>query len=763
MKKKCLLLLATCICLFAFISFFSCEKDCQHCDADYDGLCDHCSESYMPDGEWSTVSFIVNGGDAIATQRLRHGASLPNAVRAGYTFGGWFTDTALCSSIAEVPSDNLTVYAYWSEENKPGDFVFEGEETLTVTDYTANDESVHVPAYIGGVAVDAISAEAFAGNKQITAVGISANVSYLAPGAFSWCENLAVLTVEEGNGVYYSVDNCIVETATQTLLFGCKTSVIQADGTVVAIGEAAFEGCAGLQALTLPASIVKIGERAFSGCAALATITVESDNETYHSEGNCLIETATGKLILGCKNSVIPTDGSVTVIGEYAFAGCTALTAITLPSGLTAVEAGAFYGCTALLGISIPTTVSSIGHEAFSGCTALALVEFSPGTMLTSIQNYAFADCTALTSITVPSSVTAIGFAAFARCSRLASITLPFAGSGTTVAGRTHFGYIFGANTFEENAAVVPATLTSVMLTGAAFIGNHAFNGCVGLLQIVLPDTLTAIDGNAFYGCLGLTSVVIPWRVSSIDRSAFLACTNLAELTVHSDNGVYTSVGNAIIKKDTKTLVIGCKASVIPTDGSVTAIGPYAFYGCTALESIRVPAAVTAIGDNAFRGCTALLAITVESGNTVYKSVGNCLIEAATGTLILGCQGSVIPTDGSITAIGAYAFEGCTALTSVSIPAGVTEIGDFAFAGCSNLASIAIPATVRLIGNEAFSACAALLEASFARTDGWWCATILYASGGIALSPADLANGLTAAAYLKDTYCAFYWRCGGAM
>ena len=760
MMKKAVLftLILTCFCLFV-----SCAADCQHLDEDHDGICDLCDEIYMPNEEWFTVHFVTNGGNSISTAFLRYEAALPTATREGYTFGGWFADAALSVPLTAMPAKNVTVYAYWAEENKPSDFSYEGRESYTVTGYLASDATVVVPSYIGGVAVDAISAEAFAGNKQISALHIPASVTYLAPGALSGCENVTALTVEAGNEIYYSVENCIVEAATQTLVLGCQASVIPTDGTVVAIGEAAFEGCTGLQELMLPAAIVKIGERAFSGCSSLAAIAAEEENAVFYSVDNCLIARATQTLVIGCKNSVIPYDGSVTAIGPYAFAGCEGLTQLSLPFALLTIDNNAFFECTGLTAISFPATLYSIGFEAFAGCSSLALVEFSPSTMLASIQNYAFADCSALTSVTVPLSVTSIGFAAFAGCDRLESVTLPFAGNSANQSGRTHFGYIFGAEAFADNATVLPTALFNVTLTSATFIGDNAFYGCAGLTNVTLPDTLTSIGSHAFYGCRGLTAIVIPWRVQNIDYSAFFACAGLSEITVDSDNSIYLSAGNTIIKKDTKTLVIGCKASVIPTDGSVTAIGPYAFYGCSALESIHIPLTVTSIGGAAFRYCVGLLSITVESGNTAYKSVGNCLIETATKTLLLGCQGSVIPTDGSITAIGAYAFAGYTTLTRVSIPAGVTAIGDFAFSGCSNLSVVEIPATVSLIGSEAFSACTSLIDVRFENTAGWWCASILYASSGVMLLPSDLADAATAAGYLKDTYCTSYWRCDGVM
>ena len=78
----------------------------------------------------------------------------------------------------------------------------------------------------------------------------------------------------------------------------------------------------------------------------MASITVEEGNNTYDSRNNCnaIIETATNKLIVGCKSTVIPDN--VTTIGYKAFKGCSfKLTSITIPESVTMIEAEAFWDC----------------------------------------------------------------------------------------------------------------------------------------------------------------------------------------------------------------------------------------------------------------------------------------------------------------------------------------------------------------------------------------------------------------------------------
>ena len=143
---------------------------------------------------------------------------------------------------------------------------------------------------------------------------------------------------------------------------------------------------------------------------------------------------------------------------------------------------------------------------------------------------------------------------------------------------------------------------------------------------------------------------------------------------------------------------------VIPS--SVTEIGASAFSGLPALESIYIPRSVVKIADNLLgEEYTTPARIEIEPGNPVYDSRENCnaIIKTATNTLIVGRQGSMIPS--SVTSIADNAFKSCKGLKSIVIPEGVKSIGKSAFEGCSGLTAITIPASVESIGSGAFFEC----------------------------------------------------------
>ena len=636
-----------------------------------------------------------------------------------------------------------------------GSYVFNGYTGLT---------KITIPD-----SVTSIGSSAFSSCSGLTSITIPGSVTNIGSSAFLGCNRLISITIPfVGSGgssnnhfgyifgaSSYSNNSSYVPSALKEVVITSGISIgdnafyncrgltgITIPDSVTSIGVSAFNGCSGLTGITIPNSVTSIGSSTFSSCSGLTSITLEQGNAVYHSAGNCIIETASGTLIAGYENSVIPNDGSVTSIGDYAFSGCSGLTSITIPDSVTSIGDGVFSSCSGLTSITIPDSVTSIGDGVFSSCSGLTSITIPNS--VTSIGEYAFSGCSGLTSITIPNSVTSIGEWAFSGCSSLESITIPFVGS--VGSSNTHFGYIFGASIYSYNSSYVPSSLKEVTITGGTSIGSNAFYYCSGLTSITIPDSVTSIEYEAFRNCSGLTSITIPDSVTNIGHYAFYNCSGL---TIYCEvgstpsgwssgwnyncpvvwncnnnesdndgniyyiaengiryalyNGAAILVGQSTVLSD--EIIIPEEITYKDVPYSVTSIGNSAFNNCRGLTSITIPDSVTSIGVGIFRGCSGLINITVDQGNSAYHSTGNCIIETASKALIAGCKNSVIPNDGSVTSIGSGAFSGCSGLTSITIPYGVTSIGDEAFSGCSGLTSITIPDSVTSIGDSAFYNC----------------------------------------------------------
>ncbi|MBR4730112.1 MAG: leucine-rich repeat protein [Prevotella sp.] len=230
-------------------------------------------------------------------------------------------------------------------------------------------------------------------------------------------------------------------------------------------------------------------------------------------------------------------------------------------------------------------------------------------------------------------------------------------------------------------------------------IGGAAFYGCSNLTGVTIPETVVTINRFIFRDCKKMTSLYIPANVIEIKTDAFAGSTGRSSIVVDPNNPIYDSREdcNAVIEKETNTMIAGCKNTIIPS--TVTKLGDDVFYGCDDLESINIPANITDIGWQTFDYCSGLNYITV-TNNAKYDSRQDCnaIIRTADNTLLWGSNNTVIPSD--IVCLNYYAFEYRT-ITGITLPESLQEIRRSVFRG-TNLKSITIPSKVNIIDDDAF-------------------------------------------------------------
>ena len=182
------------------------------------------------------------------------------------------------------------------------------------------------------------------------------------------------------------------------------------------------------------------------------------------------------------------------VIGEYAFKGCSGLTSLNLPAGITSIGSRAFYGCSGLTSLNLPADITYIGLYAFYGCSGLTSLTIPTGVSI--INEYAFYDCSSLTRLDLPSSIREIYHSAFMNCRNLTSLTIP---------------------------------------SNVTYISSRAFSGCSSLKNITLPTRIFGIGDNAFYGCSNLNSLTLSYELREINEYAFCDCNGLTSIYVYAD------------------------------------------------------------------------------------------------------------------------------------------------------------------------------------------------------------------------------------
>jgi hypothetical protein len=489
------------------------------------------------------------------------------------------------------------------------------------------------------------------------------------------------------------------------------------------IAPHAFLFCPELKSINIPASVSDLSGQAFngSGIQSVSAISIEEGNINLKIAGDCIVDISGVRLI-----SYFGSSSDVTLSGDIEILGVgscqnAAFRELRFERGskLSRILDEAFWACKFLRSIIIPASVTTISGQAFpwnrhgwiqsisveegsshfgvidhflldfsgkslihyfgSGPSVCVLrqievlndycfahhgelyeLDFESGSLLTEIRGYVFSDCTKLRRIIIPAKVQTIDGSAFADS---------------------------GIRSIE------------VSKNSSSFrIENHCLlDSRGGLTHYFGPKSISTYD-EEISACLGWTqgmgesepdiSVTASREITALRRNCFANCTKILDLHFESRS----------------TLV---------------ELEEFVFESCTGLQLIELPASLEVVHGSAFVGAT-IAKISVDPNNRYLRVIGDFLIDITrsrliryfgSSHLIIGNQSfpthssSAIILSRSVEIIGSYCFADCRTLMNLNFESGskLTRIGRLAFQNCSLLRSIVIPASVTTICGGAFA------------------------------------------------------------
>ena len=498
----------------------------------------------------------------------------------------------------------------WTYELKDGVLTISGEGWMNNLPsarrqpwYSQRDEITSVVIEDG---ITAIGDFDFYGLPNLTDVTIADSVTEIGEYAFKNCTALKNVKLPAN-----------LEIVCVSAFYGCTAfDAITIPAKVDTVQDYAFARCSGVNTITFEGSAPGIGEAAFAGITA--SVSYPEDDASWTDE---VKQNYGGKLLWNQPLAWTLEDGVLTIADDSCMdnydsaaqvpwnAKRSEITRVVLNDGVTKISDFAFYGCTNLTAVEVPESVVSIGAYAFKKCEALNSIALPAN--LTQIGESAFYGCSSLTEVTFPAGIEQIADYAFARSTQLRAIA--FEGNAPAIAAHAFAGVSANAACPEDNetwadkkqnyggdlkwnsadhklpcgeAAYWELTDGVLTISGSGAMANYdsaaqrPWNSeSANITSVVVEDGVTNVGSFAFYGMTNLTSVTLADSVETIGAYAFKKCSGIREITLPA---------------------------------SLTAIQDSAFYGCEKLSSVTIPANVTKIGAYAFSRCAALKTIVFE-------------------------------------------------------------------------------------------------------------------------------------------------------
>lgn len=429
----------------------------------------------------------------------------------------------------------------------------------------------------------------------LTTINIPRKVVRIEQEAFADCESLATVTFESGS---------------TPLTIGAQSTSVS--------GDHPFYDSNNITTLSLNRELVKahsnVSMNLFKNHTKLASVDLGEEVKTIYNE-----------MFYNTGITSITIPGSVTRIDYSAFSNCAKLAAVTFEPSSTSTpitinsdseyrDYTPFYGSTAIKTLSL-------NRELVSGGNGMTMALFMDHTNLNSvtlgnqvktIHSYMFHN-SGLTSIDIPGSVITIGSDAFGWCNKLEKVTIA---EGST-----------RERSIGDAAFYQCANLKSVTLNGITTIGELVFRNCKRLSSLVIPGSVNVIGNHTFDGCIGLTSVtfadgegslIIGFNPNTNERGPFYN-SPLTEINLNRDIVMASDYEEAIDDYDEGVFSYeGYKndghRTTLTVGNGVTHILPYMFAG-SCITSVNIPASVTEVGYNAFQYCIKLSEVNIEESS----------------------------------------------------------------------------------------------------------------------------------------------------
>ncbi len=591
-------------------------------------------------------------------------------------FWGLFATEALAYDFQATSDDGITFFYNWIKDKTEVAITHEGKTWVATEGYTGDIKVPESVTYEGKTypvtrigycaffnceitsitiprCVNTIGEGALGECIHLTSLFIPNTVTKIGDNAFQNCIGLTSIVVEDGNPNYDSRNNCnaVIETATNTLLRGCRNTVIPDD--IEAFGSLSMSNLKTFTIQTLPRTVKYIGEYAFLNCESITSLTIP---------------------------------GSVKTIETMAFNGCVGMTELTIEKGVETIAGSVFQSCLGLTVLTLPVTIQSLGKNLIFDSINIKTIKvlfgqpipidgstfntfFSPSTMTLYVpkgcrEAFATADYWNEFGQIIETDEEAEPleyFYSYINDTKMYFKILDHENKTVQIG----LGDEPAIDTSVSGELVLPSEVKGYTVIG---IASNAFAGCASLTEVTIPASITSIASGAFSGNTELTKVTYEGSPCPIASDAFDAYTyNHAALVVDDDKK--EEFANTQGWKEFISLTVDLFIGDTFTD--------------TTVEGIEVTYTVTSVSPRTVKVGIDALHVGVPSGTSGVITIPSS---------VKGYQ---------VTAIASGAFASRSKVTEVILPPTITTLEDYAF-GNTSLKYVTLPASVQSIGTDIF-------------------------------------------------------------